>query len=160
MDESDALVDMTTTERGRRLAGMFWRLDRYRRAHEQAMALGTADLRILWLFSDNAPRTLKEVAHELGLEQSTVNRQVNGAVAEGLLARDREPGESAYRFSRTDAGRDAFEADVAISLGGYGAALEDLGDADAATFLLLMDRYLAAYGAAAPPRGETERTWT
>lgn len=150
MDERTAGESMARYERGRRLAGMFRMLDRQRRDHEHAMSLGTADLRILWLFSDNVPRTLKEVAHALGLEQSTVNRQVNGAVAEGLLERNREPGDSAYRFSRTAAGRDAFEADVAISLGGYDAALEVMGEEDAATFLLLMDRYLDAYGAAVP----------
>ncbi|GAA1489843.1 MarR family winged helix-turn-helix transcriptional regulator [Brachybacterium sacelli] len=150
MDERTTLEGTLPNTRGRRLAGMFWMLDRHRRDHEQAMSLGTADLRILWLFSDNTPRTLKEVAHELGLEQSTVNRQVNAAVAEGLLGRTREPGDSAYRFARTAAGRDAFEADLAISLGGYEVALEAMGEEDASTFLRLMDRYLGAYGAAVP----------
>lgn len=153
MDEHTTGDAMASHERGRQLAGMFWMLDRHRRDHEQALSLGTADLRILWLFSDNAPRTLKEVAHELGLEQSTVNRQVNAAVSDGLLERNREKGETAYRFARTVAGRDAFEADLAISLGGYDAALEAMGEDDAATFLRLMDRYLGAYGAAVPRAG-------
>lgn len=150
MDDQDAPESSSSRGRGRRLAGMFWKLDRYRRDHEQAMSLGTADLRILWLFSDNVPRTLKEVAHELGLEQSTVNRQVNAAVSEGLLERNREPGASAYRFVRTAAGRDAFEADLAISLGGYENALEAMGEEDATAFLRLLDRYLGAYGASSP----------
>ncbi|WP_193103596.1 MarR family winged helix-turn-helix transcriptional regulator [Brachybacterium sp. FME24] len=153
MDEHTTGDALASHERGRHLAGMFWMLDRHRRDHEQALSLGTADLRILWLFSDNTPRTLKEVAHELGLEQSTVNRQVNAAVSDGLLERNREAGETAYRFARTAAGRDAFEADLAISLGGYEAALESMGADDAATFLQLLDRYLGAYGAAVPRAG-------
>ncbi|MGP9746558.1 MarR family winged helix-turn-helix transcriptional regulator [Brachybacterium sp. AOP29-B2-41] len=145
---------MARHDRGRHLAGLFWKLDRHRREHEQAMSLGTADLRILWLFSDNASRTLKDVAHELGLEQSTVNRQMNAVVAEGLLDRKREAGDTAYRFARTAAGRDAFEADLAISLNGYEAALGAMSEEDAETFLRLMDLYLGAYGAAVP-RGDS-----
>lgn len=137
-------------ESGRRLAGQYARLERFRRSHQQNMRLGTADLRILWLFTDGSPRTLKEIAHELGLEQSTVNRQVNAAVADGLLEKTRPTAGSAFHVVSTEAGRDAFEKDVAISLQGYEAALRTLGEADSSQLLELLERFVAAYGSLAP----------
>lgn len=110
------------------------------------MALGAADLRILWLFTDGRARTMREIADELHLEQSTVNRQVNAAVDVKLLERSRPDGGGAYVFMRTPGGRVAFEADVALSLGGYRAALEAMGDAEASEFLRLLDRFTLAYG--------------
>jgi len=131
---------------GRRIAGMFTRLERSRRLHEATMSLGVADLRILWLFTDGRPRTLRDIADELHLEQSTVNRQVNTAVAEGLLERSAQKRGAAFMFTSTPAGRDAFERDVAISLGAYEAALATMGPERAARLLALMDEFLAAYG--------------
>ncbi|MGP5007018.1 MarR family winged helix-turn-helix transcriptional regulator [Brachybacterium tyrofermentans] len=141
--------------RGRRLASVIERLDRLRRTHLQAMTLGTADLRMLWLFTDREPRTLKQIAQELNLEQSTVNRQVNAAVAQGLLEKSRPPGGSAYEVVSTDAGHQAFEQDVQISLGGYESALMSLGEADAAVLLDLFDRFLHAYEELAPGQMST-----
>lgn len=135
---------------GRQLAGLYERLDRLRRSHQQSMTLGTADLRILWLFTDGTPRTLKQIAQELGLEQSTVNRQVNTAVDEGLLEKSRPSGGSAYQVLSTAAGRETFEKDVEISLGGYETALQTLGDAEASTLLELLGRFLGAYEELAP----------
>jgi DNA-binding MarR family transcriptional regulator len=144
-------------ERGRRLAGMYALLERYRRHHQQGMELGTADLRILWLLSDGEPRTLKDIAQQLGLEQSTVNRQVNAAVGAGRLEKFRpEPGGS-YRVRCTDAGTEVFERDVEISLNAYEEALASLGDADAEQLLTLMDRFLQAYGELARATRRTER---
>lgn len=125
--------------------------DRFRRNHQQNMALGSADLRLLWLFTDGAPRSLKQIAHELGLEQSTVNRQVNTAVGEGLLEKSRPSGGAAYLVVSTAVGREAFEKDVEISLEGYEAALRTMGDADASMLLQLMERFVGAYGDLAPP---------
>lgn len=79
-----------------RLASLFHHLDRHRRALESTSTLGTAELRLLWLLSDGRPRTLREVPHELHLEQSTVNRQANAAVRAGHLQRTRVDG--AYRY--------------------------------------------------------------
>lgn len=151
MATSESLDRATGVQRSRRLAGMIERLGRLRRSHLQSMSLGTADLRILWLFTDREPRTLKRIAHELNLEQSTVNRQVNAAVAEGLLEKSRPPGGSAYEIASTAVGRETFEKDVQISLGGYEAALTTLGEADAAVMLELFDRFLHAYEDLVPP---------
>lgn len=143
-------------DRGRQLAGLYERLDRLRRRHQQGMSLGTADLRILWLFTDGAPRTLKQIAQQLNLEQSTVNRQVNAAVEQGLLEKSRPPGGSAYRILSTPAGRETLEKDVAMSLGGYESALMSLGEADAAVLLELFDRFLHAYAELAPVEERTD----
>ena len=77
-------------DRSRRLASMFWKLDRLRHKQEQTMSLTSASIRILWLLSDGTPRSLKEISHQLRLEQSTANRQVNDALSHGLVERKRE----------------------------------------------------------------------
>lgn len=129
----------------RRLASLFNRLDTQRRALEGMLALKTADLRLLWLFADGHARTLREVADELGLEQSTVNRQVNAALGAGLLERSRREGGPSYQFLRTQAGREAFERDAGLSLGAYATALGEMGDDDAEEFLALAERFLGHF---------------
>ena len=132
-------------DRSRRLASMFWKLDRLRHKQEQTMSLTSASIRILWLLSDGTPRSLKEISHQLRLEQSTANRQVNDALSHGLVERDREASNSPYLFTRSEAGRTAYESNIAISLSSYREALESLGESDAEAFLNLLDRYLTAF---------------
>ncbi|MFD6137837.1 MarR family winged helix-turn-helix transcriptional regulator, partial [Isoptericola sp. NPDC060257] len=93
----------------RRVAGLLFRLDLHRRLAEHRSPLGTADGRLLWLLSDGRPRTLREIAEALRLEQSTVNRQVNGALAAGLLRRFTAPGRSARLLEPTEEGLARFE---------------------------------------------------
>ena len=138
-------------ERSRRIASMFRRLDQLRRSQEQNMSLTAASLRILWLLSDGTPRSMKQISHDLSLEQSTANRQVNDALSHGLLERSREANNSPYLFTRTEAGRDAYESDIALSLFSYDEALETLGESDAEVFLDLMSRYLTAYSETVQP---------
>lgn len=111
------------------------------------MDLGIADLRILWLFSDHRARTLKEIAEELHLEQSTVNRQINAALSAGLVQRERRVGSHAYEFSRSAEGERAFESDVAKSLNAFRAGLDAVGD-DAEAFLVGFTRFVDAYAEA------------
>lgn len=129
----------------RRLAAVLVRLDNQRRVQENKLRLGVADLRLLWLFSDGQPRTLKEIAVELHLEQSTVNRQVNAATSSGLLARMRRRGSAAYEFDRTAAGGQAYEEDTATTLGAYSAALDAMGSDDAERFVTLAQVFLEHY---------------
>lgn len=130
----------------RRVAALVTLFDRARRAQTNQMDLGTADLRILWLFSDGAPRTLKEIAADLRLEQSTVNRQINAAMDAGLLQRARRPGSPAHEISPTQKGTRAFEDDVAKSLTAFDSGLDALGDrvgdflADFTSFVVAYDR--------------------
>lgn len=133
---------------GRALAGLLTRLDVHRRLVESRSPLGVADGRLLWLLSDRRPRTLREIADALGLEQSTVNRQVNGALKEGLVRRIDEPGQPARRIEPTEDGLAALEAATSVILGAYEAGLAALGDQNAAQFLELLDQFVDAYGEA------------
>lgn len=117
------------------------------------MHLGTADLRILWMFADDQPRTLKEIASELRLEQSTVNRQINAAMAVGLLQRSRRPGSPAHEISRTEKGIQAFEDDVAKSLAAFTSGLDALGDR-VDDFLADLTRFVEAYDSAVRPEAQ------
>ncbi|MDY6807650.1 MarR family transcriptional regulator [Gordonia sp. HNM0687] len=66
---------------------------------------------ILWTLSDGAPRTLRDLADELDLEQSTVNRQVNAAIKHGYLERFEVTGQASRLIRPTPAGQAAFEHD-------------------------------------------------
>ncbi|MEN5073361.1 MarR family winged helix-turn-helix transcriptional regulator [Isoptericola cucumis] len=133
--------------RDRALASLLYRLDLHRRLAEQRSPLGTADGRLLWLMSDRRPRTLREISGALGLEQSTVNRQVNAAIDAGLLRRFAEAGRPARLIEPTAAGIEAFENATALALGAYDDALATLGD-ESGAFLELLDRFVGAYGEA------------
>ncbi len=150
---------MTTTDqvgtelrRETRLAALLRRYERHRRALEVQSTLGTAELRLLWLLTDGRPRTLREISEALHLEQSTVNRQVNGAVQAGLLSRTRASGSSSYEFSPTAEGRDTFDRETALPLAIYARVLDELGDDDARRLLELLGRFVDLYGREADRR--------
>lgn len=138
------VADLSTD---RRVAWLLQRLDLARRARELTGELGTAQMRLLWLFVDQTPRTLREIAVELGLEQSTVNRQVNAALQAGLLRRFREPGRAARLVAVTPKGLECFETDLDRILGAYGRALQSLGEPQTAQFLLSLAQFVDAYEA-------------
>ena len=60
------------------------RFERGQRASQSLNQLNAADNRLLWLLTSQGPQTMRQVAEALGLEQSTVNRQVHAALARGL----------------------------------------------------------------------------
>ncbi|WP_010539819.1 MarR family winged helix-turn-helix transcriptional regulator [Dietzia alimentaria] len=132
----------------RRLASTLTRLDKERRALEGFQRLGTADLRLLWLFADGRARTLRDVAGELGLEQSTVNRQVNAAVGAGLLERTRRPGGTAYDINRTADGRRTYDEVSRFSMGVYATALDAMGDDAAEELVVLLQDFLGHFQSA------------
>lgn len=131
----------------RRLAGLFAGFDRFRRVLGQRTTLGTADLRLLWLFTDGQSRTLRQIAEQLGLEQSTVNRQVNTAIKAELLTRSRDGDSGPYHFTASDLGVREFEHHLNVTLTAYREALDALGPRQQ-EFLGLLDEFLAAYGEA------------
>lgn len=131
-------------EDARRLAGLFASFDGARRILEQRVNLGTADMRLLWLLTDGQPRTLRQIAEQLGLEQSTVNRQVNAAVEAGLLVKNRQESHGAYHFTSSPTGDREFEQTLNTTLDAYRDALDALG-AHRDTFLMLMTEYVRAY---------------
>lgn len=87
------------------------RMRRRRNQVDDRAVLDVSAFTILWLLADDRPRTLRELAVELCLEQSTVNRQVNAAIAHGYLERFEVPGQVSRMHRPTDAGRSAYEHD-------------------------------------------------
>lgn len=128
----------------RRLGALLTNFDSDRRVLDQRSSLGAADMRLLWLFSDGVSRTMRQVAEQLGLEQSTVNRQVNTAVEEGLLTKSRQGTREPYHFAVSAAGAREFENTLEATLEVYRQALEVLGE-DGEKFLDLLERYIQAY---------------
>lgn len=132
----------------RRLASALTRLDKERRTLEGTQPLGTADLRLLWLLADDRSRTLREIAADLGLEQSTVNRQVNAALGAGFVERARRSEGAAYEFNRTAHGKQTFDEVSGVSMGAYAAALHELGDTDAEHLVALLQSFLGHFRSA------------
>jgi predicted transcriptional regulator len=115
-----------------------------RRVAGRRATLGVADMRLLWLATERRSVTLRDVAERLRLEQSTVNRQVNAALAAGLLDRETDDDTGAYRFSASRAGEAEFEKNLHIAFGPLGAALAELGDGRE-TFIELGRTFVDAY---------------
>lgn len=132
---------------GQQVAWLLRRLDLARRVHEQPVDLGAADLRLLWLLSDDRSRTLGDIALELGLEQSTVNRQVHAALAQGLVRRYRAPGRPAQLVAATPRGRARFEDAVRRIVGAYEAALGSLEPRVSAAFVDALHAFVNSYEA-------------
>lgn len=106
---------------------------------------GHADQRLLWMFSDGQPRTLRMIAEELGLDQSTVNRQANAALKAGLLHRTREPGQNAWHFSATDEAIEQFSSELQRHLTLLDHATQALPEDERAHFLELFGTFADAY---------------
>lgn len=134
-------------EASRRLGGALARFEAHRRHRQTSTDVpGTADMRLLWLLRDSGPQTLSEATAALGLERSTVNRQVNAAVAAGLLNKERVPGSSAFRVFLSEAGALAFERGVRGYLSSVERALAEMGEPDASSLLDLVERFVEVYG--------------
>lgn len=127
------------------------RWDRARRRVDAGQQLKVAEGRLLWLLEDEQPRTLREIAEALQLEQSTVNRQVNAALAAGLLTRSRSEDGSAYRVKASATGREKFRTDVDRHMALQASALGDIPDDERETFLRHLAAYVDALNAAVGP---------
>lgn len=125
------------------IAGMLERIEQLRRALNISAAKNTADMRLLWLFADRSPRTLRQIAEQLKIEQSTANRQVNSAVTKGLLSRTRETAGLPYLFTPTQEGLDQHAQFIEYATQAYRAGIEALG-IDRAQFAALMKTFITA----------------
>jgi DNA-binding MarR family transcriptional regulator len=113
----------------RELGDELMRLARRRTQDYPGSELDASAFRLLWLLTEGPPRTLRELAEELQLDQSTVNRQVNSAIKRGLVERYAVP-ESPSRLLRpTVAGRAAYVHDGALRAEVYHRVLDELGSA-------------------------------
>lgn len=129
-----------------RMAKALTRLEGFRRHRPRDGGLGAADMRLLWLLVESGPQTLAEVTSALGLERSTVNRQVNAAVAAGLLGKEHIAASSAYRVFLTADGYRAFGEGARRVLASIGETLADMGEDDSTRLLELTERFVDAYG--------------
>jgi DNA-binding MarR family transcriptional regulator len=104
------------------------RLGRRRTTTYPGSLLDTSAFRILWLLAEE-PRTLRTLADELQLEQSTVSRQVSAAIRHGLVERCDKPDAGGWLHRPTEPGRAAYEHDAQLRIDVYSRVLDDLGRA-------------------------------
>lgn len=128
---------------------IYKRWDDARRRVDAGQQLKTAEGRLLWLLDDNQPRTLREIAEELHLEQSTINRQVNAALAAGLLTRSHSDDGRAYHVQASATGQKKIRADVNRYIDVQASALADIPPEEQETFLRHLAAYVDALSAAA-----------
>ena len=110
----------------RQLGDELMRLSRRRAQTYPGSELDTSAFRLLWLLTEGPPRTLRELAEELQLDQSTVNRQVNAAIKHGLVERYAVPDIPSRLLRPTEAGRAAYVHDAALRAEVYQAVLDEL----------------------------------
>ena len=111
----------------RELGDELMRLSRRRAQNYPGSQLDTSAFRLLWLLTEGASRTLRELADELQLDLSTVNRQVNAAIKHGLVERYAVPGSPSRLLRPTGAGTAAYVHDAALRAEVYQAVLDELG---------------------------------
>ena len=119
----------------RALGDELMRLARRRSQVYPGSQLDTSAFRLLWLLTEGPPRTLRELADELQLDQSTVNRQVNAAIKHGLVERYAVAGSSSRLLRPTEAGHAAYVHDAALRADVYDAVLDELGEERAAALV-------------------------
>ncbi len=128
-DALDPLADVTA------LGGELLRLQRRRTSVYEGVILENSAFRLLWVLADGTERTLRQLSEALDLEQSTVNRQVNAALAAGYLERYAVDGSASKVVRPSTAGTQAFEHDGRIRAQLISRALADLGEVRAARLI-------------------------
>ncbi len=126
---TDAMTEVTA------LGDQLLRLQRRRRHVYDGVVLENSAFRLLWVLDDGEPRTLRQLAGDLDLEQSTVNRQVNAAIAAGWPERYDVAGSASRLVRPTPAGTEAYRHDGQIRAATIRAALDELGPERAATLI-------------------------
>lgn len=114
--------------------------NRRARQHESAL-LDISAFRILWRLAGDRPLTMRELADELGLEQSTIHRQVHAAIAAGWIERFEAEGRAGKLLRPTAAGHAAYEHDGRIRGEAIQRALQTLGRERTATLTELLREF-------------------
>lgn len=120
--------------------------ERVRRSVESGQQLKVAEGRLLWLLRDGEPRSLRRIAEELDLEQSTVNRQVHAALESGVVDRSRPQGSPTYVITMSEAGRSRFESDMERLLAVYDRAVAAVPLQEQDRFLEHLEAFVTALG--------------
>ena len=103
------------------------RLRRHRWELDPRLTLSVSAYRILWALETHGPTTLRDLTDVLGLERSTVNRQVNAALTDGWLVRSSSERGGAHVLDASDAGREAFAHDRGVMADKFTAVVDALG---------------------------------
>jgi DNA-binding MarR family transcriptional regulator len=114
-------------EQLRELGDELMRLGRRRSTVYADAVLETSAFRLLWMLTEGEPRTVRELAEELQLDQSTVTRQVNAAIAHGLVERYAVPGSHSRLLRPTEAGAAAYLHDAGLRAAVFAGAMDVLG---------------------------------
>lgn len=100
---------------------------------------------IMLVLADDRPRTLRNLADQLRLEQSTVNRQVNAAIKHGFLERFDVEGSLSRMIRPTDAGWEAFRHDGMLRVHRLERVFADLSPGDPDALLRELRAFNEAY---------------
>jgi len=134
------------------LADELLRFSKRRHAVIEGVELELSAFRLLWVLSDDRPRTLRELADELGLDLSTINRQVNGAVRAGLLERFAVADSPSRPVRPTPEGRRLYEHDSAVHADLLRSVLAEMGVEAARDLIRSLGAFNDAYERRAPHR--------
>ncbi|GAC59818.1 MULTISPECIES: MarR family winged helix-turn-helix transcriptional regulator [Gordonia] len=121
------------------------RLRRRRDEVDPKAILDASAFHILWLLSDGRARTLRELSHDLALEQSTVNRQVNAAIKRGYVERFPVDGQVSRMHRPTAAGMEALEHDGRRRADRLNRVFADLAPGDPAILLAQLRAFNDAF---------------
>lgn len=127
------------------LVAEFRRLSRRKTSQYAGAQLDSSAFAILLVLSDGQPRTLRELSVELELEQSTINRQVNGAIQRGYLERYEVAGQVSKLIRPTDTGRRAFHDDGMLRVDRLNRVFGDLAPGTPQALLRELRAYNDAY---------------
>ncbi|MDO9377411.1 MAG: MarR family transcriptional regulator [Nocardioidaceae bacterium] len=119
----------------RALGDQLMRISRRRPTSYPGSRLDGSAFKILWRLVNAGARTLRELAEDLELDQSTINRQVRASQADGLVERFDDPGQVSRPVRATDAGVVAYRHDAALRADALRHALGLIGP-DAAEALI------------------------
>ena len=103
------------------------RLSRRRVLAPTGAELDQSVFRILWAVAEGGPLSMRELERELQVEQSTVSRQVKGAVAQGLVELELTPGRRERLVRLTPEGTRAYQRDGNLRLEVFRRTLDRLG---------------------------------
>jgi DNA-binding MarR family transcriptional regulator len=134
------------------LADELMRMGRRRHVNLEGTQLDMSAFKLLWILSDGRPRTLRQLADELDLELSTINRQVNAAVRAGLLERFSVPDSPSRPVQATAEGQRLYEHDSAIHADLLRSVLAEMGAAPARDLIEGMRSFNDAYERRTPRR--------
>jgi DNA-binding MarR family transcriptional regulator len=134
------------------LADELLRFGKRRHSAVEGTDLDTSAFKLLWVLSDERPRTLRELADELDLELSTINRQVNAAVRAGLLERFSVPESPSRPVRRTPEGRRLYEHDSAVHADLLRSVLAEMGAQPARELINGLRAFNDAYERRTPRR--------